>query len=141
MVKSDKEPQAGCRVKHWKHYKAPWGMRRVRSVSGIQSTFPLYNTGCSPVKPCRCVRKWGSLHQGRLLEEAVTHYKFLPSGRCSLLKELVEVFINFKPNKSEERVLWTSGEDSLCEIYGIKNFGQQRYSADDTTVCRNMLPT
>lgn len=89
------------------------GLRGVRGVSGNQSTQPSHNTGQPPVKPCECVREWGSLHQGRLCGGAVTNCKFFSSVRCSLLKKLVEVFVNFKPTKSEEKVIWILGEVRL----------------------------
>lgn len=124
---------------HTKQHKAPWGRRGVRGVSGIQPTLPPHDTGQSPVKPGECVRDWGSVHQGGLRGGAVTSPEFLPSVRCSPLKELVEVFVHFKA-KSEEKLLWTL-EVRLCKIYGAKNFGQQMNSVDHVAACRNMSPT
>lgn len=69
------------------------------------------------------------------------HRKFLPSVRCSPLKEVVEVFVNFQPTKSELKVIWTFGEVSLWKIHGEKKFDQQINSVDNITVCRNMSTT
>lgn len=71
----------------------------------------------------------------------MTHRKFLPSVRCSPLKEVGEVFVNFQPTKSELKVIWTFGEVSLWKIHGEKNFDQQINSVDNITVCRNMSTT
>ena len=40
-----------------------------------------------------------------------------------------------------EGVIWTAGEVSLCKIYSIKHFKQQRKSVDSIAVCRHMLST
>lgn len=56
--------------------------------------------------------------------------------RCSPLKELVDIFVNVEPTKSEEKVTWTLGETSLCKTSGVKVFDQQITNVDDMTVRR-----
>lgn len=113
-----------------KQCKAARGQRGVRGASGIQP----------PQSPHRSETLWLSLRTG-FTPSRVTNHKSLPSVRCSRLKELVEVFVNFKATKSEAKVIWTFGDVRLCKIHGANSFGQQINSADNIAVCRNALPT
>lgn len=71
----------------------------------------------------------------------MTSPKFLASGRCSPLKDLVEVFVHFKATKSEEKEIWTLGEIRLWKTYGTNTFGQSMNGVDHTAARGRMSPT